>query len=587
MNSMRNLYDQVYNRRNSTPKPSINQAYASLYNEQANISGESEMDSAEENNIVVYYSETPEGQKILKDLMTKHVEYGVIRAASMDQSYFEKKIVGRLDQAMHDTARDLVKRIFAGEEDTVAFKALYDVMAENVISNGTCKKLIGFKTGDVRQDHFMEGIAAAGSEGYDVVDVVKLLANNFKSCYNVDDEVPNPIRVINQLWDVKDVKGRTSVGRGELAMCMFSTAVKGSPGDVVENKLTATTNAGLKTADDTIKIEVKGSGGRPGLGNHAHNFAKSVPDIIKNHRDNVGELSTIDASSMTVQQQQALDFALQSSPKAGTTPEAQIQALTDYLTTEFPESDLDTLLPYLDLNVNVDEQWYADVGTWEKNFMATYFPPTAANKPLAPGPIRLLGVSNHPTTGKPLPPSPGGMKVTIPALLTLRKLMLSSPDVALGKITAFAEACKSLFLHILPLAPGGSDPTLLANLLIATRTEEQMGDEHKTALVSKISELIQDGIIDMTQEFTMAQAVGAMQLTSYCMVDKFTYAMLVDDRVNDYDNSLKSSLVIRTDPGNPAETFALIIEAFIDKGVKVPLSIDKQNKGVQLQFTAS
>lgn len=583
MNSMRNLYEQVYQNQNHKPAPSINQAYANVYMEK------NELDDPEEDNVIVYYSMETEGQEILDSLMNEHLKAGVIKAASMDRVYFEKKVVGRLDQAMHKVAEVLVKRIF-GKEDKVAFKALYDVMAENVMASGTCENLIKFKTGEIRTDTFMDAMKRVS--GYAVVDVVPLLVKNFESCYQTENELSNPTRIINQLWDVKDVSGRTSVGRGELAMCMFSTAIKGSPGDVVEAPVTPYTDAGVASFDGAIKIEVKGNGGRPGLGNFAHEFAKNVPAILKNHTANVGEIGTINSTSMTPMQQNQLNVALQTSPKGGATPEDQIQQVMDELT-KYPGADVNTLSSYLNVDATIDDQWRAGVKQWFDDFMATHLVPIAKDPKKVPVPnaFKLLGVVTN-SSGKLMPPAGapgagGGMKITIPNLIELRQLMLSSPDVALGKITDFAKAVKSLFLHILPLAPGGSDPTLLASLLISTRTEKKMGDEDMVALIAEITEFIQDGRLDMTDEFSMSQGVGAMQLTSYCMEDGFTHAMLVDDTVNDYDNSLKTSLVIQTDPADPAKTFGVILEAFIEHNVKVPLSVDKQNKGVQLKFTAS
>ena len=139
---------------------------------------------------------------MLDSLMNDHLQAGVVKVASMDRVYFEKKVVGRLDQAMHKVAEELVKRIF-GKEDKVAFKALYDVMAENVMASGTCENLIKFKTGEIRTDAFMDMMRSVS--GYAVVNVVPALVENFKSCYQTENEVTNPTRIINQLWDVKDV----------------------------------------------------------------------------------------------------------------------------------------------------------------------------------------------------------------------------------------------------------------------------------------------------------------------------------------------------------------------------------------------
>ena len=100
---MRNLYDQVYNRRNNTPKPSINQVYASLYME--NVSDNP--DTAGESNIKVYYSLSASGMEKLDRLMNEGASPGEIHSFSMDRTYFDKKILGRLDQAMYKSAKKL------------------------------------------------------------------------------------------------------------------------------------------------------------------------------------------------------------------------------------------------------------------------------------------------------------------------------------------------------------------------------------------------------------------------------------------------------------------------------------------------
>jgi hypothetical protein len=110
----------------------------------------------------------------------------------------------------------------------------------------------------------------------------------------VDEESSwrTPENFVRELWEVKDVTGRTSVGKGELAMCVLSTAIKGEPGDVKfkdkdgnEWSTQDHAAANAKVVDvrmnftDNLAIEVKGSGGRPGKGNLAHKF---VANILKN-----------------------------------------------------------------------------------------------------------------------------------------------------------------------------------------------------------------------------------------------------------------------------------------------------------------
>jgi len=59
--------------------------------------------------------------------------------------------------------------------------------------------------------------------------------------------------------------------------------------------------------------------------------------------------------------------------------------------------------------------------------------------------------------------------------------------------------------------------------------------------------------------------------------------MCVDDSVQGGD---KAALIVKCTPENMAETFDNIFEAFLEMNIKVPLSIDDQNKGVQIIFEA-
>ena len=111
-------------------------------------------------------------------------------------------------------------------------------------------------------------------------------------------------------------------------------------------------------------------------------------------------------------------------------------------------------------------------------------------------------------------------------------------------------------------------------------TEDELREKVKNTLINMYT----SGELKVTNEATLKKLVGAIQMTSYCGHDGFTHAMFVNDD-REKGNPDKRSLIIKTYKDDLNQTFLNIFSAFQNNPVDCPLSIDKQNKGVQIIFT--
>ena len=627
--SMKNLYEQVYNRQNDVKRIDIHQAYSDVYNESE------EVDNKDKPNVVVFYSYNSDAYTELAKLAEANPD--TIKSASMDVDYFQKRVEGRLEEAMYTTTQAVIKQIFKIKMDQVALRGIYEVLASNRINNSTMTAIQQFKSGEsAAKDNLIDTIK--GVQEYQIVNVIDELALTYSSLINPgdvqDDSTVKPVPLINELWDVKEVEGRTSVGRGELAMCMFSKAIKGTPGDVVTDddfKQDDETEQATDTrvaAEGGVRLEVKGFGGRPGLGKYVDGFssrarvhlkdveagaadAESIHELVAQNYQGGIDINSVtlldmvttffkeyhDGLVLEIPQSELLqshtstwsDFyenVLRQYVDPQTTPDVfnslnygvkmsafveQVINLQRQLQQEHPKAT--SLLPR-------DGAWRHNKNTNNFFRMNSMIPVISDNMINLRNIFNILGDTSQGATK-------GSKAMSLPRVVEYQRRLILAPKDAIDNKTSFSEAVKTLFQVVLP--GQDVDVEVLANILAEARPEPLDPQQHEN-LVSAVRDMLinrPDAVFQTGESAgnnTVERVIGAVQLASYCTADEFTHAMLVDDRPG---TTSKQSLVIRTDPSNIAATWTRIFNAFVTHNVTVPLSIDAQNKGVQLKYTGS
>jgi len=558
----------------------------------------------------------------------------------MSKAYFDKKILGRLDELTYKSVKVLVGLAMpvVGKDgkkkslDKVALRGLYDVFADHHVT-GDQSKILSDRVKN-SQDDFLSKAITNLKTGSIVLPVINILADNLRQLLGKSLDVSNINNFLNDLWNVKDVTGRTSVGRGELAMSMLSVGIKGEPGDVkmpknknespdmmdIENK-----EATARLTCDGAAIEVKGSGGRPGKGKVADKFIVNVLKLLpknnnpterKSYRDSdQAAQDLVDNNQETVKSyhmtgQQALDeikaglerfstpgrFSADFRKYLETLPDApdvtepmriKVAGLMDYLNQSQNFNDL-AKLPAATSWINMWIEQYTELFAAPVEFLE--YLKTLRSATRVP-PKTILSGQSHPlgpnTSNRVRSLLSGKKEMLIFRILYDREFIVGDERILLNSMTGkFMESVKTYFYQLI--------------YDVNQNTIRNLGDLKKIPEVNATIALWQtradgdntpcpDGVIDYVSGLLkedpklfvnhLPHLVGATQMTAYCMADKFTHAMFVNDKTVE-----KSSLVVACDASDPGATFKGIFEAFVENEVDVNMSIDAQNKGVQITF---
>ena len=120
-------------------------------------------------------------------------------------------------------------------------------------------------------------------------------------------------------------------------------------------------------------------------------------------------------------------------------------------------------------------------------------------------------------------------------------------------------------------------PETLAQALWNTRADA--AKVVQCPFINDLADIIETEPGILKDESRLALLVGCIQVTAYCIDDKFTHAMFVND-----ESPEKKSLVVQCQADDPSVTFSNLYNAFVSNDVTVDLAIDAQNKGVQIFF---
>jgi hypothetical protein len=516
-----------------------------------------------ENTITVFFSSDP---TIIQQL---HAAGGDSREMSM--KYFRAGILGRLDETMSKLVISLVQRA-VGKMDEVATRGVYDIFQKHHIPGRLVESLrnnlkASDDSGQINNDILVRKVDAI--EEFDIIDIIPAIVANCKQ-YGFTPE-QGIDKFVSELWDVKDVEGRTSVGKGELAMSCLSVCKKGEPGDV---------KAGQKHKNDPdgdivnvslvvgnpkqpyLAIEVKGFGGRPGTEGYGRiNFVRDAIKVLgqlpKADKENT------DTSSFSSEQIAAAEKAVET--KFGKTVDAQKVMFRNLLAKKHSRNEeeetkknqaIESIMKLLDVATNTDE-YRSRIGQYATTILS--------NDSLR----KISGMVEW---------SGRGNESSIATMMDFQNEVLTDGVKMMDNATNFKAGVETFFWNVLPVLSVKPTADQLADLIWSMRTDNvAMPDELKETLKKGVT----TGKFETTNKVRLGQLVGAIQMTSYCGHDGFTHAMFV----NDVTSPVKKSLIVKTYKTNLNQTFLNLYDAFVANGVDCPLSIDKQNKGVQIKFT--
>ena len=542
--------NKVVRKETHEKKSSITDTYTQVINE-----GRDDPSAREgEESVTVFFSSDPE-------MVRKLHAAGGVEAREMSLKYFKAGILGRLDEQMSRIVRTLVQRA-VGKMDEVALRGVYDVFQKYHISGRLVKSLYGnIKKAD--EEKIISGDILVNAinniKRYGTLDIIPTMVDNCEQYGFIPEKDINGF--VSELWDVKDVEGRTSVGKGELAMACLSVCRKGEPGDIKagqdDDPDGDKINVSLVVGDPkqpVLAVEVKGLGGRPGTEGYGRTFF--VSDAIK-VLDKLPKPEPGSNPNVSYSQDQ-LDAA-ENAVAAKFRVEGGIEAQKANILNSLPEQSREAVSRLLDHATNSNNpiegtqtSYRQAIKEYESSFTA--------------GAKKMAGVEVTSTTGK---------YASIATMMDFKNEILTD-GASMMKGLAFKKGVETFFWGVLPVLGGQIPVDQLADLIWSTRTDNvAMPDELKRTLMTMLT----NGDIVTTNEVMLKQLVGAIQMTSYCGHDGFTHAMFVND-----DNPVKRSLVVKTYKDDLNQTFLNIFDAFKDNGVDCPLSIDKQNKGVQIKF---
>ena len=508
----------------------------------------------------------------------------------LSREYFEAGIKGRLDEKMVNKNKRLVQLAMKAEidkEDPVTRKAVYEVLATYQISADQLEGLIRLKASkDDKSDALLMAVLGDGVEQYWRIDVENCLLQNVQTAFQVSDE--KAVSLIRDLWNVKAVTGVTSVGRGEMAMSLLSRGYKGEPGDVK-----------FKTQGVDIDCEVKGYSGRPGKGDHAKNFAKNkvINELIAGAFESSGSELATDSEGVigqSIQSGQAgidkyglnwktlYDYFVASAEALH--PGVDIRSLFDPIVNDTSSTNINTIFQDMIKEWkkipeyrNVDKTWGdGDKYAGAKSGLAPKVFGSFMNKEqpdVEVGAIKHVQFAFYGKIGgeKPGPKSLAGR-------ICQRNSVIANPTSIIQGLP-FSDAVKTFFTGIAPMLSHDDQ----ARGLLQTRSEEDkhgVTDEVLEPVRRLLSEILRDGR-DISDPTFYTKVIGAMQVTSYCIHDKFNRVMLINDNK---EGGSMNAFVIITDHANPAMTFANVFNTLDIDDFNVKTSIDDRNHGVNLEF---
>ena len=584
---LRNLYENVRRGAEYRAPQRESELYKAVILEADNSPIISRDNNNEPDRITLFYTLDNDTYNSLKSVSG-------VEQIQMDYEYFLDSVKGRLDQKMKEAVDDLTLMGLNGKKDPVATRGLYDVFAKYHITGDAACALHNSLKEPGHNDYLYDAFADVG-DNYGVISIIPTLIQNLQNRgFDFGPAKDNPVAFLNDLWDVKDVKGRTSVGRGELCMSLLSVAIKGEPGDVkfqpgeekVPDRLSqpGITHAKLHLGNKGVSIEVKGSGGRPGKGKEADKFVHKVLKLMKTTEIDPQQKLTYAESS--VDQQNLVDRVqkdVRVYKKTGGEAIQEIIGVVDAKISSIkPDTDRQTrenidVLRNTLLNFLNDGRNFQNIAN--KNNIIKYFSEWLVNWTKTIGP-HLKGQTKPGSNLQKLTSIGKSSGAGIYHILHEREFLVGDETSILKSMGGqFKDAVKTFFQQI--AFPSGESPVIpietLAQALWCTRADAASITE--CPFLEELIDTISSPLNMLTNTENLARLVGCIQVTAYCMDDKFTHAMFVNDESHE-----KKSLVVRCFSDNPGNTFLNLYDAFSAEGVVVDLAIDAQNKGVQIFF---
>ena len=584
---LRNLYEGVSRGDTYIAPRRVNELYKAVLYEEDEPPIVSRDNNNEPDRITLFYTLDNNTYNNLKSVPG-------VEQIQMDYEYFLDNVKGRLDQKMKVAVDDLTLMGLNGKQDPVATRGLYDVFAKYHITGDAACALHNSLKETGHNDYLYDAFAGI-SGGFGVISIIPTLIQNLENRgFDFGPAKDNPVAFLNDLWDVKDVKGRTSVGRGELCMSLLSIAIKGEPGDVkfqpgeekVPDRLSqpGITHAKLHLGNKGVAIEVKGSGGRPGKGKEADKFVDKVLKLMKSTE--IDPQQKVTYSQANNDQKNLVDSTQKFVRVYKKTGDEAIQIVFDIIdkkiktlkpeTNNIIRSEIDNTRQQLWNYLN-DGNNFQDINN--QSVVIKYLTDWLRNWNKLIGPHLRIG---KPDTNMQILTKPGkGRSAGIFHILHEREFLVGDEKSLLSSMTGqFKQAVLTYFTQLAFSSKTNSlviSSETLAQALWSTRADA--AKVVQCPFISDLADIIETEPGILKDESRLALLVGCIQVTAYCIDDKFTHAMFVND-----ESPEKKSLVVQCQADDPSVTFSNLYNAFVSNDVTVDLAIDAQNKGVQIFF---
>jgi len=200
-----------------------------------------------EENVYVYYSNTP---IILNSDDNAEGPY------KLNNTFFKNKVKNLLVNKGKDV--EILKRIindshFKPEQDIIIQKFMSIKGGINV--RGLERVIERLKYHDVIKNAILTNTDT-------IFDIKKVILPICKQIVNIEQDA---VVLFDTLWNISGNVDTVSYGKGEIVLSLLSSAIKGSPGDILFND---------------HKVEVKGYAGRPGKDPYAHGATEKIKEVL-------------------------------------------------------------------------------------------------------------------------------------------------------------------------------------------------------------------------------------------------------------------------------------------------------------------
>jgi hypothetical protein len=541
-----------------------------LEDTQQELEGIAPGSGGDESRVAVFHIPT---HMLTDEIVAQFRELGGDGPVHIPASYFSKVERRFRGKTIESYAHEWLAVSTKGKIDSVTYESLLNKLFDNDLKGAE----------DLRE--FRQFIDwKKGSDAVSIQDTVyDILSSDMASDINFIQELTpvvnyfiasDPEQLIRDFWKITEQSKRVGIGKGEMAISLLTRGFKGEPGDV-KYKLTDDNNE--------LSIEVKGRGGRPGGGNHAHSLSKTLEKIVKKYKKT---LSTAEIDD--------IQYTLY-----GSTITKKWEDVRNWFNTTFKNR------PIISANSGTTENSSRDVIQYflEKMDKIVNTQSSKDSKAVVNQFKNELSVLEEWLRGiaKKIESNPDLADADKRKFLNQTQLP-SHIYTALSKDTsagvAFYVANRNSLRdveNILNIGTWGRMVTVffnwfaknaelsdvdLAKALVNTRSDKipKYADDLEDAIYTLLQNQGREIVYDKD---SLSKLIAAIQFTGYCCHDGFNRALFINDA---NDVGTLNGRVVPTYQDDPATTLNDIYNEFITNNYNIDMGLDDKNKGIQITY---